>query len=88
MAQQTCARSIIYNNMRSTVTMSMFGGVKLGFGQTVSVPGDVYAWLAAKNPGIKGRRMIQAFVDMVDNGDLRVQSLAAGDCGTMSSSNP
>jgi len=87
MATQTCARSVIYSNMLTPVVMSMFGGKTLDFAHTLTVPGDVYAWLAAKNPGIKGRRMIRAFVDMIDNGDIHVQSVPSDLCGPVSSSN-
>lgn len=62
-----CARTVITNNSGASLVLSPFN-TTLADGATLSIPGDVWAYLAARHPGIKGRRMVSWFADFVENG--------------------
>lgn len=68
-----CATTELQNVSGRTLSyVSMFRLHNMAPGQTVSVPGSVWAWLAANNPGIKGRRLIDALNDLIDNKVLAI----------------
>ena len=84
-----CARTEITNVSGHTLSrVSIFGGIQLRKGQTHTVKGDVWAWLAGKFPGIKGLRMIEKLHDLIDNGVLAITAVPAtcGDVWNSSSS--
>lgn len=66
--------TVLQNTSGKTRVFSAFGNFLLDDGNMFTVPGEVTAWLTAKYPGIKGRRMIRNFVDALDAGDIRVVS--------------
>lgn len=46
----------------------------------VFVPGDIYSYLAANHPGIKGRRIIHQFLHDLETGLLSIEELPSADC--------
>lgn len=76
----TCAESRIQNASNAPLRVSPFNKV-LGIDDYFSVPGDPYAWLAARHPGIKGLRMIKWFRDAINKGLLRIVYIPTAECG-------
>lgn len=80
MADYTCGETEVVNSSGRTVVASMFGKTLLN-GESFTVPGDVFSWLAGKFPGIKGRRMIEKMRDLMNSGVLTVLTAPSAPCG-------
>lgn len=75
----SCAQTEITNVSGSPLVSSLFG-TNLAVGETITVNGDVFSWLAARNPGIKGRRAITSLIGQIDTGVLEITSLPTAPC--------
>lgn len=76
----TCAETELVNSSGGPLVASMFGKT-LAHGESFTVPGNVFAWLAGKFPGIKGARMITKLRDLLDEGVLTIVSSPSAPCG-------
>lgn len=89
MSAYTCARTEITNTSNRVLPrVSIFGGRRMAKGEVLVIKGDVWAWLAGKFPGIKGRRMIEKLHDLVNAGELGITAIPStcGDAYDSSSS--
>jgi hypothetical protein len=85
--QFACAESEIQNvSGRTLAYVSIFGRSNLADGETFTLPGDPWAWLAGRYPGIKGRRMIEKFRDLINQQILSIVSMPSAPCGGFESS--
>ena len=75
-----CTNTEIQNVTSSPMVLSMFGKTVQG-GGTFTVPGDVWAYVVAKHPGIKGRRMVTHLAFLIDNDYLRINYYPRENCG-------
>jgi len=80
MAAAACNVTRIANASDSEFTLALFG-VTLDKNETYDIPGNVYAYLTAKYPGIGGIRAINTFNALVDNGYLAVIDSPDATCG-------
>lgn len=82
----TCAETTIANTSGGQLTLAMLGGKVLDDGETFSVPGDIYAYIAAYHPGLRGRANIAVFKSLVTQGIISVVSSPSAPCELASSS--
>ncbi len=77
-----CVNTTIQNvSGRALKHISLFRKSNIGPGETFTVPGDVYAWLTANFPGIKGRRVIELFVNLLNKNILSITEAPTVPCG-------
>ncbi len=81
-----CTSSRVQNISGARRRFSYFYGAFLNPGDTFEIQGNLYAWFMSKFPGIKGKRVMKAFSDDVDNGVLRIIKLPTAPCGDMQGS--
>jgi hypothetical protein len=78
----TCNETTIKNVSGSVIpSLSLFGKSNVLPGGTFTVPGNVYAYLAARHLGIKGRRMIDKFNELMETGYLAIAGSPSSTCG-------
>lgn len=72
----TCAQTEIMNVSGRTLSyVPILRQGQMVPGQVKTVPGDLWAWLAANNPGIKGRRVIKIMKQLIDDKVLSITSV-------------
>jgi len=82
MAVNSCAETTLRNVSGGQITLSLFQGRVLSNGEHFTIPGDVYAYIAASNPGIKGRRLLSTFRDLLENNVISITDLPdPNNCG-------
>lgn len=76
-----CHQTEIQNVSGGPLVLSMFRKGSIDQGESFTISGTPGEWLAANHPGIKARRMLDKFSELVDDDQLLVVSLPSAPCG-------
>lgn len=72
MSTAACHESTLRNTSGQSLVLSMFGGKTLAAGEEFTVPGHVSAYIAALYTGIKARRMLSQFQELLADNKLLI----------------
>lgn len=77
----TCNETEIQNVSGESVVLSMFRKGALAHGESFTIAGSPGGWIVANYCGIKRRRMLAKFNQLLDDDKLLIVSIPSPECG-------